>query len=51
MFLFQDFPNVQTNINNPTVSTFVFAGLQGRFDIGGRSTTGQTPTITSAAVQ
>jgi hypothetical protein len=34
MFLFQDFPNVATNISDPTVSTFVFAGLQGRFDIG-----------------
>ncbi len=51
MFLFQDFPNLQTNISNPTVSTFVFAGLQGRFDIGGRTTTGQTPTLTSAAIQ
>ena len=40
LFLFQDFPNVQTNISDPTVSTFVYAGLQGRFDIGGQSTTG-----------
>jgi outer membrane protein W len=35
LFLFQDFPSVQTNIADPRVSTFVFAGLQGRFDIGG----------------
>jgi hypothetical protein len=34
LFLFQDFPNVQTNIPSPTVSTFVFAGIQGRFDVG-----------------
>ena len=39
LFLFQDFPNVQTNISDPTVSTFVYAGLQGRFDIGGQTTT------------
>lgn len=38
MFLFQDFPNVQTNISDPRVSMFVFAGAQGRFDIGGRTT-------------
>lgn len=34
MFLFQDLPNVQTNIPDPTISTFVFAGVQGRFDVG-----------------
>ena len=34
LFTFQDIPNVQTNISDPRVSTFVFAGLQGRFDIG-----------------
>lgn len=34
MFLFQDLPNVATNIPDPTVSTFVFAGVQGRFDVG-----------------
>lgn len=44
LFLFQDFPNVQTNISDPTVSTFVYAGLQGRFDIGGQSTTGTRTT-------
>jgi len=51
VFLFQDFPNVQTNISNPTVSTFVFAGLQGRFDIGGKSTTGETQPVTAAAMR
>jgi len=51
MFVFQNAPNIQTNIANPTVSTFVFAGLQGRFDIGGRSVTGETPTVTTAAMQ
>ena len=34
MFLFQDFPNVATNISDPTIATFVFAGVQGRFDVG-----------------
>lgn len=48
MFVFQNAPNVQTNIANPTVSTFVFAGLQGRFDIGGTSTTGQPQPVTAA---
>jgi len=51
MFLFQDFPNVQTNISDPTVSTFVFAGLQGRFDIGGKTTTGETQAVTAAAMR
>ena len=37
MFLFQDIPSVATNIPNPTASTFVFAGLQARFDVGGGS--------------
>jgi hypothetical protein len=35
VFLFQDIPNAQTNIPDPRLSTFVFAGLQGRFDVGG----------------
>jgi hypothetical protein len=38
VFLFQDFPNVQTNISDPRLSMFVYAGLQGRFDIGGGTT-------------
>jgi len=51
LFLFQDIPGVQTNIADPTVSTFVFAGLQGRFDAGGTSTgmsVGSTGTKTVA---
>jgi hypothetical protein len=47
MFFFQDIPALQTNIADPRLSTFVFAGLQGRFDIGGRRTTGTTQTISS----
>lgn len=35
VFLFQDVPNLGTNINNPRYSTFIFAGVQGRFDVGG----------------
>lgn len=38
LFLFQDAPNVQTNIAEPRVSSFVYGGLQGRFDIGGQRT-------------
>jgi hypothetical protein len=45
-FLFQDLPNVQTNIPHPRVSTFIFAGVQGRFDVG-EST--KTPVRTAAA--
>lgn len=36
MFVFQDDVAI-TALRNPTVSTFVFAGLQGRIDIGGTS--------------
>lgn len=32
-------------IDNPRLSTFVLAGLQGRFDIGGTRTTGTAPAI------
>jgi hypothetical protein len=45
LFLFQDIPGAQTNISDPTVNTFVFAGLQGRFDVGGGKTSGPPPTI------
>lgn len=37
LFLFQDAPDVSTYISDPRLSTFVFAGVQGRFDIGGTS--------------
>lgn len=48
MFLFQDTPNLDTNIADPRVSAFVFAGLQGRFDVGGStssSTNKPPPTV------
>jgi hypothetical protein len=37
VFLFQDIPGAQTNIPDPRLSMFIYAGFQGRFDIG-RST-------------
>ena len=43
-FLFQDVPGAGTNIPDPTVSTFVYAGLQGRFDISTATPTGATTT-------
>jgi hypothetical protein len=33
--LFQDVPGQSINITNPTLSTFIFVGFQGRFDVGG----------------
>jgi hypothetical protein len=39
MFLFQDVPGLPTNISNPKLNTFIYAGLQGRFDMGGKSVT------------
>jgi len=42
MFLFQDAPNLGTAIDEPRLSTFVYAGVQGRFDVGGN----ETPTRT-----
>lgn len=50
LFLFQDFPNVGTNISDPTVSTFVFAGVQGRFDFG-QTTRTRTARVASAAAR
>lgn len=44
LFLFQDFPNLATNIPDPRVSTFIYAGLQGRFDFGG------TPTMEARSI-
>jgi outer membrane protein OmpA-like peptidoglycan-associated protein len=43
--LWQDANNGTGNasINDPRVSTFVFAGLQGRFDLGGRRESGRPP--------
>lgn len=35
MFLFQDGGDVATTISDPRLSTFIFAGVQGRFDVGG----------------
>ena len=42
-----------TALNDPRVSTFVFAGLSARFDVGGRFVGGEKPpvvTVTQAAV-
>ena len=44
VFLFQDVPNLGTNISDPRYSTFIFAGMQGRFDVGG-STSSRSPTV------
>ncbi|MDB4937269.1 MAG: uncharacterized protein JWP87_4241 [Labilithrix sp.] len=38
LLYFQDLPNASTFIDDPRVSTFVYAGLQGRFDIGVQGT-------------
>jgi hypothetical protein len=48
-FVFQDIPNLQTNIQNPTVSAFVFAGLMGRFDIGQSTKSRRAPVVVSAS--
>jgi outer membrane protein OmpA-like peptidoglycan-associated protein len=40
LFLWQSGATSDVSINNPRVNTFVFAGLQGRFDMGGDRTTG-----------
>lgn len=46
-FLWEDISGDNRAISNPAVSTFVFAGLQGRFDMGGtkigRATTTSAP--------
>ncbi|GAC1518739.1 MAG: hypothetical protein NVS3B10_20660 [Polyangiales bacterium] len=47
-FLFQDVAGDDTAIGNPAVSTFVFAGVQGRLDLGGTKV--GTTTVTSAPV-
>jgi hypothetical protein len=47
LFLFQDIPNAATAIADPRLSTFVFAGLQGRFDFG--RTTTSTSRLTASA--
>ena len=49
LFVFQDFPSLQTNISDPTISTFIFAGVQGRFDIGQSTSSYGTPYVTSAS--
>jgi hypothetical protein len=46
MFLFQDVAGNNDAISSPTVSTFVFAGVQGRLDVGGNKV--GTTTVTSA---
>lgn len=45
-FLFQDAPGRPANVTNPTVSTFIFAGLQGRFDVGGQPRLAPAPPTT-----
>jgi outer membrane protein OmpA-like peptidoglycan-associated protein len=40
LFLWQSGATADTTISDPRVSTFVFAGLQGRFDMGGSRSTG-----------
>lgn len=44
LFLFHDFPGEETLIGDPRLSAFVFAGLQGRFDVGG-STRSTSPAL------
>ena len=46
MFLWQDAGGNNVAISNPDVSTFVFAGVQGRLDLGGTKV--GTATVTSA---
>jgi hypothetical protein len=36
MFVYENVPQGSTFISNPRLSTYVFAGVQGRFDVGGR---------------
>jgi hypothetical protein len=45
LFLFQDVPNLGTSISDPRLSTFVYAGLQGRFDVGGKTVSPGSPTV------
>ncbi|MDB5220118.1 MAG: hypothetical protein JWO86_8045 [Myxococcaceae bacterium] len=47
MFLFQDIGGNNSAIGSPAVSTFVFAGLQGRIDLGGNKV--GTAVVTSAS--
>jgi hypothetical protein len=37
LFQFQSVPNEADVIRDPRVSSFVYAGLQGRFDVGGKT--------------
>jgi hypothetical protein len=48
LFLWQDQNGVNSNLSSAQVGTFIFAGLQGRFDAGGTKTT-TAPTMASAA--
>lgn len=45
MFLFQNVGSTEGSIADPRLSTFVFAGVQGRLDIGGRAS--PTPRTTA----
>jgi len=47
-FLWQDVGGTNTAIGSPAVSTFVFAGVQGRLDLGGTKV--GTTTVTSSPV-
>lgn len=37
MFMFENAPDTPTGIGEPRLSTFIYAGLQGRFDFGGKT--------------
>jgi hypothetical protein len=50
-FVFQDIPGQPTTIDNPTVSTFLFGGLQGRFDIGQSTRSRRVPVVVSASAR
>lgn len=49
LFFFQDSPSLSTTIDHPTVSTFIFGGLMGRFDIGQSTRSRRAPVVVSAS--
>jgi hypothetical protein len=48
MFFWQDIPGAPTTIADPRVSTFIFAGVQGRFNVGDTTRTARPVALTSA---
>lgn len=51
IFYFQDTENFQTTLPNPTISTFLFAGVTGRFDIGQSTRSRRASVVVGSASQ